>query len=150
TRRLMRRARQRKRCRIVIVNRMDAEGTDLEQLVRDIRAEFGAECLPINLPTDNGATVRDCFFKSDGEIGSVCVADAHTEILDQVVEVDEALMTRYLDGDEVDAQALHDAFDKALRQGHLVPICYTSALSGAGGGELLRFCRCLRPCPLEG
>jgi len=150
TRRLMRRARQRKRCRIIVINRMDAEGADLEQLVGDIRDEFGAECLPINLPTDNGAKVRDCFFKSDGETDIFSVADAHTEIVDQVIEVDEELMSRYLDGEEIDPQSLHDAFEKALRQGHLVPICFTSAQTGAGCGEFLRFCRYLLPSPLEG
>jgi len=150
TRRLMRRARQQKRCRIIVINRMDAEGADLEQLVRDIREEFGAQCLPINLPTDNGATVRDCFFKSEGETDIFSVADAHTEIVDQVVEVDEELMSRYLEGEDIDPESLHDAFEKALRQGHLVPICFTSGLKGAGCGEFLRFCRNLMPSPLEG
>lgn len=150
TRRLMRRARQRKCCRIIVINRMDAEGADLEQLVRDIRQEFGDQCLPINLPADNGSTVRDCFFKTDGETDIFSVADAHTQILDQVVEIDEALMARYLDGEEIDSQALHDAFEVALRQGHLVPICFTAAATGAGCGELLRFFAKLLPSPLEG
>ncbi|NBB93255.1 MAG: elongation factor G [Gammaproteobacteria bacterium] len=150
TRRLMRRARQRKLCRIIVINRIDAEGADLEQLVRDIREEFGSECLPINLPSGNGSTVRDCFFKTDGETDILSVADAHTEIIDQVVEVDEDLMARYLEGEDFDDQVLHDAFEKALRQGHLVPICFTSAQTGAGCGELLRFCRTLLPSPLEG
>ncbi|QKK02518.1 MAG: elongation factor G [Pseudomonadota bacterium] len=150
TRRLMRRARQRKLCRIIVINRMDAEGVDLEQLVRDIREEFGSGCLPVNLPCDNYATVRDCFFKSDGETDIFSVADAHTEILDQVVEVDETLMAQYLEGADIDSDALHEAFEKALRQGHLVPICFTSAATGAGCGELLRFCRRLLPNPTEG
>lgn len=150
TRRLMRRARQRKRCRVIVINRMDAEGANLEQLLSDIREEFGMQCLPINLPSDNGATVRDCFFKSDGETDISSVADAHTEIVDQVVEVDEDLMARYLEGEEIDPQLLHDAFEQALRQGHLVPICFTSALTGAGCGEFLRLCRHLFPSPLEG
>jgi len=150
TRRLMRRARQRKRCRIIVINRMDAEGADLEALVRDIRDTFGAECLPINLPADNGMGVRDCFFKTDGETDIFSVAQAHTEIVDQVVEVDEGLMSRYLDGEEIDADSLHDAFEKALRDGHLVPICFTSATTGAGCGEFLRICSRLLPSPLEG
>jgi elongation factor G len=150
TRRLMRRARQRKRCRVIIINRIDAAGAELEQLVRDIREEFGQECLPVNLPAEQGATVRDCFFKGDGETDIFSVADAHTEILDQVVEVDEALMARYLDGETIEPEALHDAFETALRQGHLVPICFTSAATGAGCGELLRVCRHLLPSPLEG
>ncbi|MDP0971920.1 GTP-binding protein, partial [Klebsiella pneumoniae] len=36
TRRLMRRARQRKLCRLIVINRIDVEDADLEQLVRDI------------------------------------------------------------------------------------------------------------------
>src|SRR6056297_3173499 len=67
TRRLMRRARQRRLCRMMIINRIDADDIDLEALVREIREEFGDECLPINLPSEQGATVRDCVFKSDGQ-----------------------------------------------------------------------------------
>ena len=150
TRRLMRRARQRKLCRIIVINRIDADEIDLEALVREIREEFGPQCLPINLPTQGYQTVRDCFFKSDGETDIFSVAAAHTEILDQVVEVDEDLMAAYLEGEEIPGDALHDAFEKALRQGHLVPICFTSARTGAGCGEFLKFCKRLLPNPTEG
>ncbi len=150
TRRLMRRARQRGLCRVIVINRMDADDVDLAKLVRDIREEFGNECLPVNLPCDNRKTVRDCFFKSDGQTDIFSLADAHTEILDQVVEVDEDLMATYLDGQTIAADALHDAFETSLRQGHLVPICFTSALTGAGCGEFLKFCNRLLPNPMEG
>ncbi|MCC5863705.1 MAG: elongation factor G [Wenzhouxiangella sp.] len=150
TRRLMRRARQRRLCRVIVINRMDAEGVDLKALVREIREEFGPQCLPVNLPSANFTTVRDCFFKTEGDTDIFSVADAHTEILDQVVEVDEDLMSAYLDGQEVTGEALHDAFEKALRQGHLVPICFTSASTGAGCGEFLKFCKRLLPNPSEG
>ncbi len=150
TRRLMRRARQRQLCRIIVINRIDAEGIDLEALVRDIREEFGSHCLPINLPTENFTTVRDCFFKTEGETDIFSVAEAHTEIIDQVVETDETLMAKYLEGEDIGADELHDAFETALREGHLVPICFTSALTGAGCGEFLKFCKRLLPSPTEG
>jgi len=150
TRRLMRRARQRRLCRVIVINRMDAEEADLEALVREIRDEFGAECLPINLPCDQRSSVRDCFFKSDGQTDIFSVADAHTEILDQVVEMDEDLMAAYLDGQQIEREELHTAFEKALRENHLVPICFTSATSTAGCGEFLRFCKRLLPNPAEG
>lgn len=150
TRRLMRRARQRQLCRIIVINRIDAEGVDLEGLVREIRNEFGPQCLPINLPSENCSTVRDCFFKSDGETDIFSVAEAHTEILDQVVEVDEELMEAYLEDGEIGGDDLHDVFEKALRQGHLVPICFASAATGAGCGEFLKFCKRLLPNPYEG
>src|SRR5210317_458524 len=46
TRRLMRRAKQRRLCRMIIINRIDVEGVDLAQVVNDLREEFGPECLP--------------------------------------------------------------------------------------------------------
>jgi len=49
TRRLLRRARQRKLCRMIIINKIDADGVDLEALVAEIREEFGKECLPVNV-----------------------------------------------------------------------------------------------------
>ena len=150
TRRLMRRARQRRLCRVLIINRIDSEGVDLETLVREIREEFGNECLPVNLPAENSTTVRDCFFHEDGDTDIFSLSDAHSEILDQVVEVDEDLMSKYLDGESIAADELHEAFERALREGHLVPICFTSASTGAGCGELLRFIERLLPSPLEG
>ena len=150
TRRMMRRARQRQLCRIIVINRMDAEDVDLEALVHEIREEFGPQCLPINLPTQGYNSVVDCFFKTDGDTDILSVADAHTEILDQVIEVDEDLMSAYLEGESIDGDALHDVFEKALRQGHLVPICFASAATGAGCGEFLKFCKRLLPSPEEG
>ena len=150
TRRLMRRAKQRRLCRMLIINRIDADDIDLEALVREIREVFGSECLPVNLPAEGYTTVRDCFFHEDGETDIFSLADAHSEILDQVVEVDEDLMGKYLDGEEISATELHDAFEKALREGHLVPICFTSAGTGAGCGQLLELFERLLPSPLEG
>ncbi|MCA1778130.1 MAG: elongation factor G [Xanthomonadaceae bacterium] len=150
TRRLMRRARQRRLCRMLIINRIDAEDLDLEALLREIREEFGPECLPVNLPAENFSTVRDCFFHTEGETDVFSLADAHEAIHDQVVEVDEGLMAKYLDGAEISRDELHDAFEKALREGHLVPICFTSARTGAGCGELLKFIERLLPDPSAG
>jgi elongation factor G len=150
TRRLMRRAKQRRLCRIMIINRIDADDLDLESLVRQIREEFGPECLPINLPAANRTAVRDCFFHGDGDTDIFSLAAAHSEILDQVVEVDETLMSKYLDGEEIAPEELHDAFEQALREGHLVPICFASAVTGSGIDELLKFFERLLPSPLEG
>jgi elongation factor G len=150
TRRLMRRAKRRRLCRIIIINKIDQPGARLEKVVRDIREEFGPECLPINLPTGNLSTVADCFFGTDGETDILSLAEAHEAIIDQVVETNEALMEKYLEGETLSREELHDAFEQALREGHLVPICFTSATTGAGLGEFLRLCKRLLPNPAEG
>lgn len=92
----------------------------------------------------------DCFFNPAGESDFSSVAEAHSAIIDQVVEVDEDLMAVYLEKGEVAPEQLHAPFEKALREGHLVPICFTSARTGAGVAELLDICVKLLPNPLEG
>ena len=44
----------------------------------------------------------------------------------------------------------HDPFEKALREGHLIPVCFVSAATGAGIEELLEICSRLMPNPEEG
>src|SRR6478736_2734325 len=152
TRRLMDRARQRNLCRILVVNKIDHEGIDLEGIVESLRDEFGNECLPINLPAKNGTTVVDCFFQLSGESDFSSVGDAHQHIIDQVVEINETVMGHYLDDGEsgLSGQELHDAFEQCLREGHLVPICFTSGRTGAGVRELLTLAAKLMPNPKEG
>jgi len=150
TRRLMRRAKQRRLCRMIIINRIDAEGANLTQLVNEIQDEFGPTCLPVNLPAENLTTVRDCFFHTEGDTDIFSLSDAHSAIIDQVVEVNEELMEKFLEGEELSREELHTAFEQALREGHLVPICFVSAQTGAGVEELLDFFSELAPSPREG
>ncbi len=150
TRRLMNWAADRNLCRIIIVNKIDADGVDLAALYDQIRETFGSECLAINLPSDGATKVVDCFFNPTGDADFSTVADAHTAIIDQAVEVDEKLMEVYLEQGELAPEQLHDPFEQALREGHLVPVCFTSAESGAGIKELMDVAAKLMPNPMEG
>jgi elongation factor G len=121
-------------------------------LLANLQETFGSECLPINLPADKGTRVIDCFFQPGGDSTDFSsVADAHSAMIDQVVEVDEELMEIYLEqGQELAPEQLHDPFEKALREGHLIPVCFTSVENGAGIGELLDLFVKLMPDPTEG
>ena len=144
-------AAKRKLCRLIIVNRIDAENVDLPQVLADLRNTFGKEVLPINLPAANGTKVVDCFFNPSGEADFSSVAEAHQALIDQVIEVDEELMARYLEqGQEIEANELHEPFEKALREGHLIPVCFVSSKNGAGIDELLKIFDLLLPNPAEG
>jgi elongation factor G len=152
TQRMLEFARDRELCRLVVINKIDARDAQPERVLAELREAFGRELLPLNLPCDQGRAVVDCFFepgKVQPDFGSV--ADAHTQIIDQVVEVDEQLMALYLEqGEELSPEQLHEPFEKALREGHLVPVCFVSAETGAGIPELLRIVRELMPNPCEG
>ncbi len=151
TARMMEYAKARRLCRLLVVNKMDHEEVDLEMLVEQLRDTFGNECLPINLPAKGRSTVVDCFFNPSGEADFSSVAEAHQRIIDQVVEINEEVMGHYLEDGEagLSGQELHDAFEQCLREGHLVPICFVSARSGAGVKELLDLFEKLMPNPSE-
>ncbi len=136
--------------RLVIVNKIDADNVDLEQLLERIQQTFGKECLPLNLPAGNRSKVSDCFFAPSGEADFSSVADTHQRLVDQVVEVDEKLMETYLERGEVTPEELHAPLERALREGHLIPVVFTSAKTGAGIGELLDVIVQLLPNPTEG
>ena len=150
TSRMMEWAAKRRLCRLVVINRIDAENVDLPAVLAQVQQAFGKECLPINLPTAGGTRVVDCFFNPAGESDFSSVAAAHQALVDQVVEVDEDLMAKYLEQGEVTPDELHAPFEKALRDGHLVPVCFASARTGAGIGELLEILVKLAPNPAEG
>ncbi len=152
TRQLMEAAGERGLGRLLVVNKIDAKDAQPQRLLAELEAAFGKQCLPVNLPAERGAAVVDCFFRPSPEPADFSsVTAAHTRLIDQVVEVDEALMALYLEqGEELCAQQLHDPFEKALREGHLIPVCFVSAESGAGIPQLLEVIARLMPSPLEG
>ena len=136
--------------RLIVVNRIDAENVDLQGLVERIQQAFGKECLPLNLPAAGRTKVSDCFFAPSGEADFSSVDQAHRKLIDQVVEVDEKLMEAYLEKGEVTPEELHEPLERALREGHLIPIVFTSAKTGAGVAQLLEVIVKLLPNPTEG
>ncbi len=152
TQRMMDFSAQRKLCRLIIINKIDAENINLQDIFKEIRTTFGRQCLPLNLPAQQGKAIADCFFESTDETPDFAsVEAAHTEIVDQVVELDDELMEAYLEQDEdINPDQLHDPFERALRAGHLIPVCFVSSDTGVGIQQLLRILSKLMPSPMEG
>jgi elongation factor G len=151
TRRMMEHAKARNLCRVLVVNKIDHPGAKLGVLLDNLRETFGPEVLPLNLPSEGGRQVVDCFWKTTGGSNLGPIADWHQKIIDQVVEVNETVMDHYLEQGEsgLQREELHDAFEQCLREGHLVPVCFVSARSGAGVRELLDIAEKLFPHPGE-
>ncbi|MET0518817.1 MAG: elongation factor G [Burkholderiaceae bacterium] len=148
--RMMETAAQRGLCRLIVINKIDAAELDLPGLLAQLREVFGRECLPLNLPAGGGAEVLDCFYQRSGQTDFSSVAEAHQALVEQVVEVDAAFVDRYLTEGDVDPRELHAPLEQALREGHLIPVCFCSARTGAGVAELLDVIARLLPNPAEG
>src|SRR5213078_826788 len=150
TRRMMEAAKERNLPRAIVINKIDSPDIDLEKLVAQIRDTFGPECLPINLPSGKGKAVVECLLNNSGEADFDTVRRCHAAMLDQIVEMDENLMEKYLGGEEPDYNALHAPFEKAMDEAHVIPILFTDAKNGMGVKELLDAIARHFPSPLEG
>lgn len=150
TRRMMKLAEDRKLPAMIIVNKIDSSEADCPGVVKALQEAFGAHCVPMNLPAGNATSVVDCLHEGTSEPDFSTFGEASTAITDQVVEVDEALMEAYLGGTPPTNDQLRTAFRKALREAHLVPICFVSARTGVGVKELLTIIDDFCPSPLEG
>lgn len=138
-------------CRMLVVNKIDADNVDLAALVADIRERFGKQCLLLELPAQQGQEVVELLGHDSGESDFASVAAAHRSLIDQIIEEDDSLMARYLeDGLEPNPQELHAPFERALRTGHLIPILFVSTKTGAGVAQLLDTLAELAPNPAEG
>ncbi len=149
TRRMMNRAKEFGLGRIIVINKIDSN-LDLGELLAGIQELFGHECQPMNLPTGKGGGVIDCFKNTDGQADFGSVADAHTTLIERIVEADEALMEEYLEKGEIEPAKLSGIVSKAIADGSFVPILFTNARGEVGVKELLDVFAAYAPSPVEG
>jgi elongation factor G len=151
TERMFKLAGERGLCRMIVINKIDADNVDLPALVNDIRDRFGKQCLLLDLPAHHGQDVVELLGHDSGESDFASVAAAHRALIDQIIEEDDSLMARYLeDGADPSLEELHAPFERALRAGHLIPILFVSSRTGAGVPQLLNALARLAPNPSEG
>jgi elongation factor G len=151
TERMMKWAAGRGLCRMIVINKIDCDNLDLPKLVGEIRERFGKECMLLDLPAHDRHDVVEVLGHDSGDADFESVAAAHRALVDQVVEEDENLLARYLEeGTDPTPEELHAPFEKAMREGHLVPILFVSAKTGAGLRELLNVLARLAPNAAEG
>jgi elongation factor G len=135
--------------RVIAINKLDAENVEMTELISAIQETFGSNCRCANLPGADKASVIDCIENSSGSSPLMDVADAHTQLIESVIEADDALMERYLGGEEIPADQIASVFVKALRSGTLIPIVFTDARHEVGVTELLDLIAKYSPSPAE-
>jgi len=137
TRRLFKAARDNGMAIAIVINKIDAENIELESLLGQISESFGQACKPVNIPADGGKSIIDCFTNDSGSADIGDVGEAHTQLIENIVESDEKMMEAYLGGEEVPQAKLSAAFAKAMVEGALIPMFFTSARNEVGVTEFL-------------
>lgn len=149
TRKMFQLAREADKPVIIVINKMAADNVELGELIGTIQETFGSQCRCANLPGADKNSVVDCIASGDGSSPVADVAQAHTDLIESVIEADDALMERYLGGDEITAQQVGSVFVKALKAGTVMPIVFTEARGEVGVMELLEVITRYTPSPAE-
>jgi elongation factor G len=141
--------------RVVCVNMLDRERADFYRTLEQLRTQLGSQCVAIHLPigVEHELTgIVDLLHMtaytspegakegSPGEIPAEMadeVEQYRTQLLDSVVETDEALMERYLDGQDLSPEEVASALKAAVTRGELFPVACGVATKNLGTTAVL-------------
>jgi elongation factor G len=141
--------------RLVFVNMLDRERADFFRTLEQLRTQLSPQCVAVHLPigaehelTGIVDVLHLCAYRSpdggkEGEPGPIpdemadLAAEYREKLLDAVVETDEALMERYLEGQELDAQEVAAALKAAVTNGEVFPVACGVASKNLGTHALL-------------
>jgi elongation factor G len=152
---------------IFFINKMDRDRADFDMALSGIRDKLGVkpyiQNLPIGAKEDFKGVVNvlenTAYFFDDkggvteGAVPEDMAAEVETmreTMVEEIAVSDEALMERYLEGEEIATEELQQAVRQAVIAGQLFPICAGAALKAMGGGRLLSAVQAVFPGPLEG
>jgi elongation factor G len=136
--------------RMIVINRIDADNANLEDVLTGVRETFGPACHPINLPADGGKRVVNVLESEQGAADFLDVAQCHTELVEAIVETDDALMEAYMETGSISRERLAPAIAQAVASGHLIPVLFTNARAEVGIAELLDAIVLFAPPPSVG
>jgi elongation factor G len=129
------------RARAVIVTHVDAENTDFDKLVADLRAKVGEACVPLFLPDKSG--------KGFAKLVPAASGEWKKPLYDRVMDAceDEAVLMEYLETEQLTDEAFKRHLAAAIAKGTLIPVLPVNPLSGTGLDETIAFLRDFAPSP---
>jgi elongation factor G len=141
--------------RVVFVNMLDRERADFVRTLEQLRTQLSDRCVAVHIPigsehelTGIVDVLHMCSYTSteggkEGEPGPIpddmtgLAAEYREKLLDSVVETDEALMERYLEGEELDAELVASALKTAVTNGEVFPVACGIATKNLGTHAVL-------------
>jgi elongation factor G len=154
--------------RMVFVNKMDILGADFYMSVNSIRERLNANAVPIQLPIgkeDNYQghidLIRMKAIIFDHELGQHFeeveipedmkeqAEEYRSAMIEAIVETDEELMMKYLEGEEITEEEIHTALRKATISNEIVPVLCGTAYRNKGVQHLLDAVVAYLPAPTD-
>ncbi len=136
--------------RAIVVSGIDRENADFYNVLSTLQELWGNQCVPVVIPTLDHKQVVDVMAAK--EIPDD-IADRAKEmkgaLVEYAAETDDALIEKYLGGEELTAQEIAAGLHGAVHDGNLIPVFAVSAKTNLGLEELLEGISLLLPSPPE-
>jgi len=128
--------------RMILINKCDMDNVQFSDLVGEIQEVFGHGCVPLNVPIGTGGdfsgVVSTLDVPDDVPDGvELDPGEVNQALMDAIVESDEELMMRYLEGETLSDDELTGGISKAIAAGTLIPIFCSSSRTDVGVDEFL-------------
>jgi elongation factor G len=141
--------------RIVLINKVDMEHVEFDNLLANLKEFFGSNLVPVSLPDTTGAgvsSITNCLTGADTAPDAIKdkIEEARVSLIESLVENDEALMEKYLEGEEIPPDDINRLMRTGIRQGDVIPILCTSVEKDLGVDTVLEFLADCAPSPMEG
>jgi len=149
TRRVWRLASQRGIPRIIVLTKLDADTADFATALAAVKEEFGNRCVPLYIPNASSSGFSEVYSVLHNRDASDATTEAYEQIVEAIVETNDDLMERYLEGDAISESELTEALKDALLHGTLFPVIPTSGEHETGSEALLAVLSELAPAPHE-
>ena len=126
----------------IVVSKLDRSETDFDASVEDIRDAFGNSC--IALQSVDGAAES---FSAVNDLLETNGLDDDT--IESIVESDDDLMMKYLEGEEVTSDELRQGIRAGILSRTITPVFATSAETSVGVEQLMNAVVAYLPTPEE-
>jgi len=132
------------------ITRLDAENTNYEKTLAEIQELFGDRCIPALWPDGSAGSFSKVFSVLSPPDGAPdAVLSMNEKLSEAVVEADDALMEKYLEGEEISEEVFRATFTKAMLQRVLFPVLVAAGEPQVGLDEMLGFLASFAPNPNE-
>ncbi|MBI4307193.1 MAG: elongation factor G [Chloroflexi bacterium] len=140
--------------RFLIVNKVDRENADFPRALQMAQAKWGKKCVPIQVAIGSQTDFKGVadLLDSGAEVPGVDskqVEKLRETLVEAVAETDDALVTKYLDGQPLERQELVQGLRAGVLKGSIVPVLAAAAAQNLGVKELLDAIVAYLPAPAE-
>jgi ribosomal protection tetracycline resistance protein len=127
---------------LIFINKTDREGTDTDRVVKEIKNELNLNIVELQKVVNEGSTNVDIELLWHPETLS-----ENTDLMERVIEQDDNLFNKYLDGETPDWNDLNRVLTNCIKKQTLIPVLYGSAKYSSGIEFLLDSIISLLPAP---